>query len=66
MTFQALQVMNPQINPSSTSEVIEDYVSTGTDAAEYKLWQQFNNTADEGLDDHSDDLANAGWLPTGD
>jgi hypothetical protein len=54
---------------SSNSDVIEDYVSTGTDAAEFRMWQQLNGKLNEGgdLGDLSDDdLDNAGWVPTGD
>lgn len=49
---------------SSNSDVLEDYVSTGTDVAEAKLYASLN----EGIvteDDYSDDLSDAGWIPTG-
>lgn len=69
MTFQSLEAMNPQILPSSNFNIEEDYVSTGTDAAEYAQWQKLNNTLSEGLDDNAGydaDLADAGWIPTAD
>lgn len=63
MTFQSLQAGTPT-PVLSTSSQPNEYVATGTDAAEYELWKQHNPDGDA-LDDISDDdLANAGWLPT--
>jgi hypothetical protein len=70
MTFQSLEAMNPLATlPLSNFETVEDYVSTGTDAAEYEQWRTLNNKLSEDLNDdagHADDLADAGWVPTAD
>jgi hypothetical protein len=69
MTFQSLEAMNPLATlPSSNFETIEDYVSTGSDAAEYAQWMKLNGQISEDINDDgfATDLADAGWIPTAD
>lgn len=61
MTFQALQATT--ITPVSQS-LTSDYVPSGTDLAEYDRWiKNQNDELGDGLDDISDDLADAGFVP---
>lgn len=58
MTFQSLQAIAVQ-TPSFPSD---DYVSTGTDEAELNQFLKLNGEGTD-LDDLSDDLADAGFVP---
>ena len=61
MTFQALQATT-LASGLSTSE----YVATGTDLAEAEQWARLNGKELGDLDDLSDDLADAGFIPRDD
>jgi hypothetical protein len=63
MTFQAIQAV---AIPQSESLTSEEYIGTGTDLDEARQWAKVNGIQLEDLDDISDDLADAGWLPRDD